>query len=138
MRRSTLAVFLLLMSPVPVRACDGHAGVAPEWFAERPRSAWELAQGRGEEMRWDELLGAAGLAAGSGAMLLVAVSLRAASRGRKPRREPAAPTPLAVPFDRPAGLPVRVDPGHEGPGPRRFTREDAGEPWPVAVAVAGR
>jgi len=138
MRRSTLAVFLLLISPVPVWACDGHAGVAPEWFAERPRSAWELAQGRGEEMRWEELLGAAGLAAGSGAMLLVGVSLRAASRGRKPPREPAAPTPLAVPFDRPAGLPVRIDQGHEQLGPTRIIREDADGPCPVAVAVADR
>ena len=138
MRRSTLAVCLLLISPVPVWACDGHAGVAPWWFAERPRSAWELAQGRAEEMRWEEVLGAAGLAAGSGAMLLAAVSLRAASRGRKPPREPAAPTPLAVPFDRPAGLPVRVDQGHERPGPRRVTREDAGQPWPVDVGVAAR
>ena len=138
MRRSTLAVFLLLMLPMPAWACDGHAGVAPWWFAERPRSAWELAQGRAEEMRWEEVLGAAGLAAGSGAMLLAAVSLRAASRGRKPPREPAAPTPLAVPFDRPAGLPVRVDQGHERPGPRRVSREDAGEPCPVDVGVAAR
>jgi hypothetical protein len=138
MRRSTLAVFLLLLSPVPVWACDGHAGTAPWWFAERPRSAWELAQGRGEETRWEELLGAASLAAGSGAMLLVAVWLRAASRGRTPRREPAAPRPLAVPFDRPAGLPVRVDQGHERPGPTRIIREDADGPCPVAVAVAVR
>src|SRR5262249_47253557 len=135
---STLAVFLLLMLPMPAWACDGRAGVAPWWFAERPRSAWELAQGRAEEMRWEEVLGAAGLAAGSGAMVLAAGALGAASRGRQPPPGPAARTPLAVPFDRPAGLPVRVDQGHERPGPRRVTREDAGQPWPVDVGVAAR
>lgn len=95
MRRSTIAVCLLLMSPAPVFACDGHATQPPGWIEERPRSAWELAQGTAEGMRWEEMLGAASLAAGSTAMLLVAVSLRAASRGRTHPLEPAGPPPLA-------------------------------------------
>jgi hypothetical protein len=142
MRRSTIAVCLLLMSPGPVFACDEHATQQPGWLEERPRSAWELAQGTAEGMRWDEMLGAASLAAGSGAMFVMALSLRAASRAASRRRmhplEPAAPMPLAVPFDRPTGLPACVDPGHERAEPSRIIREDAGGPCPVAVAVAGR
>src|SRR5262249_58281182 len=70
MRRSTIAVCLLLMSPVPVWACDGHPVGAPGWLEEKPRSAWDLARGTAEEVRWDEMLGVASLAAGSGAMVL--------------------------------------------------------------------
>jgi hypothetical protein len=100
MRRSTIAVCLLLLSPFPVSACDDHAGQTPGWLEERPRSAWELAQGTAEGMRWEEMLGMAGLAAGSAAMLGVAVWLRAASRaggasrGRRRSWEPVAPMPL--------------------------------------------
>jgi hypothetical protein len=46
--------------------------------------------------------------------------------------------PLAEPFDQPTGLPVRVDPSRERPGPIRANCEGAGEPCPVTVAVAGR
>ncbi|HZW32021.1 MAG TPA: hypothetical protein VFF52_15020 [Isosphaeraceae bacterium] len=137
MRRSTIAVCLLL-SPVPVFACFDHPpGVTAGWIEERPRSAWDLARGTAEETRWEELLGMASLAAGSG-VLLLAVALRAARRGRMHPLEPAAPRPLGLPFDRPTGLPVRVDSGHERPGPIRIIREEANEPCPVAVAVTGR
>jgi hypothetical protein len=119
MRHSTIAVCLLLLVPLPAFACFDHPGVPAGWLEERPRSAWDLARGAAEETRWEELLGAASLAAGSGAMLLVVVSLRSARRGRKPPREPAAP-PLGRPFDRPV-RPVRVDPGHERP-PAALTR----------------
>jgi hypothetical protein len=63
----------------------------------------------------------------------VAVSLRAASRGRMHPLELAAPPPLGLPFDRPTGLPVRVDQGHERPGPSRVHREDADNACPVAL-----
>jgi hypothetical protein len=142
MRRSPIAVCLLLLSPVPAWACDGHPVGAPGWLEEKPRSAWDLARGTAEEVRWQEMLGVASLAAGSGAMVLVAVSLRAASRaasrGRMPPLEPATPAPLAVPVDQPTGLPVRVDPGHERPEPSQITREDTGGQYPVAVAAAVR
>jgi hypothetical protein len=84
----------------------------------------------------------ASLAAGSAAMLGVAVWLRAASRaasrGRMDSWEPVAPMPLAVPLDQPTGLPVHVDPSHERPEPCRVTREDADDLCPVAAAVAVR
>src|SRR5262249_11042364 len=142
MRRSTIAVCLLLMSPFSVSACDDHAGQRPGWLEARHRSAWELAQGTAEGMRWEEMLGVASLAAGSAALFLGAVWPRGASRagghGRMHPLEPAAPAPRAVPWDQPVGLPVRVDQGHERSEPSRVTREDAGGPCSVAVAVAVR
>jgi hypothetical protein len=88
------------------------------------------------------MLGVAGLAAGSAAMLGVAVWLRAASRaasrGRMNSWEPVAPMPLAVSFDQPTGLPLRVDQSPEPWEPSRVTRANADGFCPGAVAVAGR
>lgn len=118
MRRSMMAVGLLLwLSPWPASACIEHDPAASGWLQERPRSAWERARGAAEETKWEPWLGAASLAAGSAAMVLVAVWLRAAShaarRGRWHPSGPAAPIPRAVAWDRPTGLAVRVDQGHE-------------------------
>ncbi len=122
MRRSTIAVCLLL-SPVPVFACFDHPpGVTAGWIEERPRSAWDLARGTAEETRWEELLGMASLAAGSG-VLLLAVALRAGSR--PPRGRWGCPS-TGRPACRSASIPAMSDRGQSESSARRPTSP---APW---------
>ena len=132
MRRLMIAVYLLLLPPIPVSACIDHGPQPPGWFHERPSFSWGLRGEGAEAIRWDEMPGVSIIAAGSATVILSAVLIRAAvrtaRRGRIDPLEPAAPVPLALPFDRPSGLPIRVDSGHERRGPTRVARENPRRP----------
>ena len=118
MRRSTIAVFSLLLMPCSVLACyDEHkAG----WFKEMPARSWEVpgASREGNPVGGDvrpvghrRRYGRPGLDRGLVPGLF--------PRQDKDRMHPvpmATPPPLALPFDWPRDRTIRVDPGHQPGG----------------------
>jgi hypothetical protein len=125
MRRSTIAVFLLLVPPSSALGCYDEHKVG--WFNEMPIRSWELPEASPEGGRWEEMSGLWAIAAGTASLALMAVSFRAYSRARDkdvmPALEPAAPAPLALPHDWPGGRTIRVDRGHESEEPTRVGQE---------------
>ncbi len=128
MRRSTIAVFSLLLMPSTALACyDEHkAG----WFNEMPARSWERPGASREGSEWEEMSGLWGIAVGTAALALIGVSFRAFSRARdKERMQPVpmdTPPPLALPFDWPRDRTIRVNPGHQPGEPTRVVPAEVG------------
>ena len=128
MRRSTIAVLILVLVPGSASACyDEHkAG----WFEEMPAPSWQVPRVNAEETQQEQMVGIGIAGAGLASLALIAVSFRALARSNKRERErndrfePADPTPLALPFD----WPIRIHEAHEPAGPNRIVREDASIP----------
>ncbi len=104
MKRSMIAVCLLLLSPGTVIACfeDHNAGAG--WFdAQSVRFAGYGNDGRA--MQRDRLMEMALIAAGSGALIVFCVLGRAMFRSARRREispfEESERVPLGVPFDEP-------------------------------------
>jgi hypothetical protein len=140
MRRLTIAVCLLLV-PWPTSACYDHEAQKSGWFDDRSFLSRELPRESMEWLRWDQLLGAVVIAAGSATLVLAVVLLRAIFRVSLQRRssylEPRTARPLALPVDWPTGLQIQIHQGHERPEPNRIRRENADCSRHVEVA-AGR
>jgi hypothetical protein len=136
MRRSTIAVFLLLVMPSTAQACFDEHKVG--WFNEMPARSWERPGSSRERSQWEEMSGWWGLAAGAASLVLIAVSFRAYSRARGLERihplEPAAP-PLALPFDWPGVRTLRIDPGHRPGSPIRSVPQEVGILGTVAAGA---
>jgi hypothetical protein len=126
MRRSTIAVFLLLWLPSSASACfDDHL---VGWFSERPSRSRGIVRTIAEGIQGQEAIGVWGVAIGTVSAVLIVVSfravLRARGRGRMNLLEPDVPAPLVLPFDWPSDRPIRVDQGRDQPGPVSTIRED--------------
>jgi hypothetical protein len=137
MRRSTIAVLLLLLTPTSAAACyDEHKA---EWFNEMPARSWERAGGSGEGSAWEEMSGLWGIAAGTASLALMAVSFRAYTRSRgRELLHPLAPAempPLALPFDWPSDRTIRVDSGHQPKTPTRVVPVEVGVLHTVAATA---
>jgi hypothetical protein len=117
---------LLLVPPPSVLACDGYTAEATQTLStpNRASATW------GAEAEEATMAGAWLAAAGSAALVLVVVAFRAFCRasGLGPVRpvefEPSAPEVPSAPAGRPVEAGIRVDPGHERPGPNRVGRHE--------------
>ncbi len=132
MRRSTIAVFLLVVPPSSALACDGEHKAG--WFDVMPARSWELLEAGGEGNPREEMSSLWAIAAGTASLGLIAVSFRAYSRARDKdlmrALEPAALPLTVLPID---GT-LRVDPGHEPGEPTRVIPESVGI---LSVVAAG-
>jgi len=117
---------LLLVPPPSVLACYESTAEATQTLSTPNRAsvAW------GAEAEEATMAGAWLAAAGSAALVLVGVAFRAfcraSARGqdRSIEFEPAAPEVPSAPAGRPGEAWIRVDPGHEQPGPNRVGRHE--------------
>jgi hypothetical protein len=123
MRRSTIAVCLLLLSPTSVSACIDELPVQGEWFYKEPSSRSDYNPLAESMERDDTTMVVSVIAGGVGVAILPGLSFRAAwrsrTRGALVAPEGARPVPLALPFDRPDGLTIRIDQGHDESSPAR-------------------
>jgi hypothetical protein len=113
MKRSMIAVCLLLLSPSGVMACyeDHNAGAG--WF-DPEASRWPNYGSAARALHHDKLMDVSLLAGGSGVAILIGVLIRAMCRaGRQPvsRLQPVTRVPLAVPIDRPTSEPFYTQAG---------------------------
>jgi hypothetical protein len=120
MRRSTIAVCLLLGLPSPACACmDDHKN--GEWLDEKtPSTSWQIARTIAEGYPGEESLQVCAIAVGSASTALTAIWLPAVLRARRRRRvklvELDVPAPLVLPFDWLPARPIRVDQCDNRPG----------------------
>ena len=137
MKRSMIAVCLLLLSPSSVIACveDHNPGVG--WADQRPMR-WSIYGNGAESMGSDRLVDVSLVAGVSGAVILLGVVVRAIVRSA--RYAAASPvqaeeeTPLALPFDGPACEPSLAlpEPDIEAMGASSWDLGDvsaASAPW---------
>jgi hypothetical protein len=114
MRRLVIAVCLLLLWPISVRACIEHG--APGWFTDRPQQSWEIPRVRADAIGLDDVVGMSVFLGSSGAGVFGVLFLRALCRraitGRQHARKPVPGVPLAVPSNEPVREIIRVDEGH--------------------------
>jgi hypothetical protein len=117
---------LLLVPPPSVLACDGYTAEATQTLStpNRASATW------GAEAEEATMAGAWLAAAGSAALVLVGVAFRAfcraSARGqdRPVEFEPGAPEVPSAPDGRSVEAWIRVDPGHEQPGPNRVGQHE--------------
>jgi hypothetical protein len=109
MKRSMIAVCLMLLSPGTAMACIEDHNTGAGWFDQQP-SGWNSYSTGAQALHRDRLLDVAFFAGGLGALLLVGVSYRAMCpavwRARVSPSRPAMFTPLALPVDSPASEPL--------------------------------
>jgi hypothetical protein len=127
MRCLAIGLFVLFGLPSPSWACfDEHKS---GWFDEMPSPSWEVPLTGAEGFRWEAGIGLFAVAAGLASAALITLTSRAVlrerSRGRKNPVERDVPAPLVLPFDWPIDRPIRVDQGHDQPGPIVVIREAA-------------
>jgi hypothetical protein len=126
MRPWMILCCLLLVPPPSVLACYDYPAEATSTLSRPNRAAatW------GAEAEEATTAGAWLAAIGSAALVLVAVAFRAFCRAsgrdlvRPAEFEPAAPEVPSAPADRPGEGWIRVDPGHEPPGPTGAGRHE--------------
>jgi hypothetical protein len=113
MKRSMIAVCLLLLSPGTVMACIEDHNTGAGWFDQQP-SGWTSYVTGAQALHRDRLLDVAFFAGGLGAVILVGVSYRAMClvprRAQVSPSQPATVVPLALPMDAPAFEPLCADP----------------------------
>jgi hypothetical protein len=113
MRRSMIAVCLLLLSPSTVLACDEDHSPGAGWFDRQP-PVWSSYGTGAEALHRDRALDVALFAGGLGVVILAGVCYRAmrAAAGPAPagRSQPATIVPLALASDAPAFEPLCADP----------------------------
>jgi hypothetical protein len=113
MKRSMIAVCLLLLSPSRVIACfeDHNAGAG--WF-DQQNLHWSSYGNAAQAMQRDKLLDVSLIAGGSGVVILLGVMIRAkvqsARRAADSSSEPVEVGQFAFPFDGPASEPWCVRP----------------------------
>jgi hypothetical protein len=104
MRRSLIAVCLVLLAPLSVKACYEDHNPAAGW-AEDKRPFWSNYGIGAEGVQRDRLMDVSMFAGGSGVLILLGVSLRAfllaARRDAVEMVESASLVPLALPTDGP-------------------------------------
>jgi hypothetical protein len=126
MKRSLIAVCLLLLSPSSVMACIEDHNTGAGWFDQQP-SGWTTYGTGAQALHRDRLLDVALFAGGLGAVILMGVAYRATCLA--PRRAPMSPSqpgalvPLALPIDAPAFEPLCAEPwldidAQDWPSPR--------------------
>ena len=104
MKRSTIAVCLLLLSPSGVMACYDDHNTGPGWFDEHtPR--WSTYGSVPQTMHRDKLMEVSLFVGGLGVVILVGVAIRAKRQAARhiaiSPLEPATGLFLAEPFDGP-------------------------------------
>jgi hypothetical protein len=109
MKRSLIAVCLLLLSPSSVMACFEDHNTGAGWFDQQP-SGWTSYGSGAQAQHRDRLLDVALFAGGLGAVILMGVAYRATClatrRARVSSPQPGAIVPLALPIDAPAFEPL--------------------------------
>jgi hypothetical protein len=119
MKRSLIAVCLLLLSANSVMACVEEHNTGAGWFDQQP-SGWASYGTGAQTMHRDRLLDVALFTGGLGALILVGVAARAVCRapGRAEVNpsQPATIVPLALPMDVLAFAPMCAE--------RRLVSED--------------
>jgi hypothetical protein len=109
MRRSMIAVCLVLVSPSPVLACIEDHNPGAGWFDQQP-SGWSSYGTGARALPRDGVMDVALLAGGLGVVILAGLSYRAMClaprRAQVSRSQPATIVPLALPMDAPAFEPL--------------------------------
>jgi hypothetical protein len=109
MKRSLIAVCLLLLSPNAILACFEDHNPGAGWLDQQRSSGSSYGTGA-QALRRDGLLDVALFAGGLGGVILVGVSYRAMrvvpEAARVIRWQPATLVPLALPLDAPAFEPL--------------------------------
>jgi hypothetical protein len=120
MKRSMIAVCLLLLSPGSVMACIEDHNTGAGWFDQQSSGSTSYGTGA-QALHRDRLLDVALLAGGMGAVILVGLSYvamcRAPQHAAVSRSQPAAAVPLALPIDSPAFEPRCAEPWGACEGP---------------------
>jgi hypothetical protein len=105
MKRSMIAVSLLLLSPGEVIACYEDHGAGAGWF-DQQTMRWSGYGNAGQATQTDKLLEMSLAAGVSGVVILLGVvvrtMIRAAGRAGVSPLQPEEETPLVLPFDGPA------------------------------------